>query len=130
MCDRHLVSHKHALAHTNQSSHYIAAALLFEVSHCIHVNPPSLVRSLRHFGIAENLRPGDENLSHLTVTSRIKKIAVYFWQSIVKTPFRKMCFYAGAQHSKVGEICMWFVGTRDLPYIGPHPDANMKAGRF
>ena len=25
----------------------------------IHVNPPSFVRSLRHFGIAENLRPGD-----------------------------------------------------------------------
>ena len=35
----------------------------------IHVNPPSFVRSLRHFGIAENLRPGDENLRHLTVTS-------------------------------------------------------------
>ena len=36
---------------------------------CIHVNPPSFVRSLRHFGIVENLRPGDENLRHLTVTS-------------------------------------------------------------
>ena len=36
----------------------------------IHVNPPSFVRSLRHFGIAENLRPGDENLRHLTVDSR------------------------------------------------------------
>ena len=35
----------------------------------IHVNPPSFVRRLRHFGIAENLRPGDENLRHLTVTS-------------------------------------------------------------
>ena len=34
-----------------------------------HVNPPSFVRRLRHFGIAENLRPGDENLRHLTVTS-------------------------------------------------------------
>ena len=41
----------------------------------IHVNPPSFVRSLRHFGIAENLRPGVENLRHLTVTSRFKKIA-------------------------------------------------------
>ena len=38
--------------------------------YCIHVNPPSFVRSLRHFGIAENLRPGDENLRHLTVKSR------------------------------------------------------------
>ena len=37
---------------------------------CIHVNPPSFVRRLRHFGIAENLRPGDANLRHLTVTSR------------------------------------------------------------
>ena len=35
----------------------------------IHVNPPSFVRRLRHFGIAENLRPGDENLRHLTVTT-------------------------------------------------------------
>ena len=35
----------------------------------------SLVRSLRHFGIAENLRPGDENLRHLTVTSRFKKFS-------------------------------------------------------
>ena len=34
-----------------------------------HVNPPSFVRTLRHFGIVENLRPGDENLRHLTVTS-------------------------------------------------------------
>ena len=47
----------------------------------IHVNPPSFVRSLRHFGIAENLRPGDENLRHLTVPSRIQNV----WQSIVKT---------------------------------------------
>ena len=44
-------------------------------AHSIHVNPPSLVRSLRHFGIAENLRPRDENLRHLTVTSTFKKIA-------------------------------------------------------
>ena len=36
---------------------------------CIHVNPPSFVRSLRHFGMDENLRPGDENLRHLTITS-------------------------------------------------------------
>ena len=43
------------------------------------------VRSLRHFGIAENLRPGDENLRHLTVTSRFKKKSVYFWQSKVIT---------------------------------------------
>ena len=35
----------------------------------IHVNPPSFVRRLRHFGIAENLRPGDEHLRHFTVTS-------------------------------------------------------------
>ena len=41
----------------------------------LHVNPPSLVRSLRHFGIAENLRPRDKNLRNLTVTSRLKKIA-------------------------------------------------------
>ena len=41
----------------------------------MHVNPPSFVRSLRHFGIAENLRPGDENLRHLTLTPRIKKSA-------------------------------------------------------
>ena len=40
----------------------------------IHVNPPSFVRSLRHFGIAENLRPGDENLRHLTFTSILKKL--------------------------------------------------------
>ena len=45
----------------------------------IHVNPPSFVRSLRHFDIAENLRLGDENLRHLTVTSRFKKKCV-FWQ--------------------------------------------------
>ena len=43
----------------------------------IHVNPPSFVRSLRHFGIAENLRPGDENLRHLTVTSRFKKWRIF-----------------------------------------------------
>ena len=42
-----------------------------------HVNPPSFVRSLRHFGIAENLRPGDENLRHLTATSRFKKLRVF-----------------------------------------------------
>ena len=47
----------------------------------IHVNPPSFVRSLRHFGIAENLRPGDENLRHLTVTSRIKKNCIYFFRN-------------------------------------------------
>ena len=43
----------------------------------IHVNPPSFVRSLRHFGIVEILRPGDENLRHLTVTSIFKKIAYF-----------------------------------------------------
>ena len=43
----------------------------------IHVNPPSFVRSLRHFDITENLRPGDENLRHLTVTSRFKKMRRY-----------------------------------------------------
>ena len=43
----------------------------------IHVNPPSFVRSLRHFGIAENLRPGDENLRHLTVTSIFKKMCIF-----------------------------------------------------
>ena len=31
--------------------------------------------TLRHFGIAENLRPGDQNLRHLKVTSRLKRIA-------------------------------------------------------
>ena len=76
-------------------------------SACVHVNPPSLVRSdsLRHFGIAENLRPGDENLRHLTVTSRFKIIAS-FVQSIVKTQpnfhaFSTFCF---SQRSMVGEI--------------------------
>ena len=44
---------------------------------CIHVNPPSFELSLRHFGIAENLRPGDEHLRHLTVTSRFKKIRLF-----------------------------------------------------
>ena len=49
---------------------------LTELGQCsIHVNPPSFVRSLRHFGIAENLRPGDENLRHLTVTSKLKTYA-------------------------------------------------------
>ena len=43
----------------------------------IHVNPPSFVRSLRHFGIAENLRPGDENLRDLKVTSRLQKMRVF-----------------------------------------------------
>ena len=32
--------------------------------HSLHVNPPSFVRRLRHFGIPENLSPGDENLRH------------------------------------------------------------------
>ena len=82
----------------------------------IHVNPPSFVRSLRHFDIAENLRPGDENLRHLTVTSRFKKL-VYFWQSEVKTQphfraFSTFYFSAGAQSSKVGEI-MWLARMRD-----------------
>ena len=50
-----------------------------ELQKCIHVNPPSFVRSLRHFGIAENLRPGDEkNLRHLTVTSIFKKMRIFF----------------------------------------------------
>ena len=44
---------------------------------CIHVNPPSLVRILRHFSIAENLSPGDENLRHLTVTRRFKKLHIF-----------------------------------------------------
>ena len=44
----------------------------------IPVNPPSFVRSLRHFGIAENLRPGDENLRHLRVTPRFKKMRIIF----------------------------------------------------
>ena len=35
----------------------------------IHVNPPSFVR---HFNFAENLRHGDENLRHLTVTAEKK----------------------------------------------------------
>ena len=81
------------------------------------VNPPSFVRSLRHFGIAENLRPGDENLRQLTVTSRFKK-CVYFWQSIVKTQpnfcaCSTFCFSAGAQRSKVGEI---MARTRDYSF--------------
>ena len=65
----------------------------------IHVNPPSFVRSLRHFGIAENLRPGHENLRHLTVTS-IYINCVYFWSSRVKTrgnicAISSFCFSAG-----------------------------------
>ena len=87
----------------------------------IHVNPPSFVRSLRHFDIAENLRPGDENLRHLTVTSRFKKKCVYFWQSQVKTQhnfraFSTFYFSAGAQSSKVGEIIMWLAIMRDYMY--------------
>ena len=50
----------------------------FGLSHDIHVNPPSFVRSLRHFGMAQNLRPGDENLRHLTVTSIFKKMRMFF----------------------------------------------------
>ena len=42
----------------------------------IHVNPPSLVRSLRQFGFAENLPPAVENLRHLTVTSGFKKLHI------------------------------------------------------
>ena len=87
----------------------------------IHVNPPSFVRSLRHFDIAENLRPGDENLRHLAVTSRFKKCA---------------------HRSKVGEIIMWLARMRDYilglyifyarsfpdpTYFSHHDHANMKA---
>ena len=68
---------------------------LYKMVCIIHVNPPSLVRSLRHFGIAENLRPGDENLRHLTVTSRFKIIASNFHA------FSTFCF---SQRSMVGEI--------------------------
>ena len=107
---------------------------------CIHVNPPSFVRSLRHFDIAENLRPGDENLRHLTVTSRFKK-TVYFWQAKVKTQpnFRAFStFYssAGAQRSKVDEIIIWLAIMRDyiqrrlyilLCACSFHDHANMKA---
>ena len=63
-------------------------------------------------------------------------------------PFRKVCFYAGAQRSKVGEVSRAYVvrGTRDWAlyrpssivlralepdeYFSHHDDANMKAGRF
>ena len=74
----------------------------------LHVNPPSFVQSLRHFAIAENLRPGNENLRHLTVTSRLKN-CTYFCQTIVKTQpnfraFSTYCFSTGAQRSMVGEI--------------------------
>ena len=44
----------------------------------IHVNPPSFVRRLRHFNFAENLRHGDENLRHLTVTARKKNYVQFF----------------------------------------------------
>ena len=33
--------------------------------------------TLSHFGIAENLRPGDENLRHLTVSSKFKNQIVF-----------------------------------------------------
>ena len=78
------------------------ALLNLQMTHPIHVNPPSFVRSLRHFDVAENLRPEDENLRHLTVTSILKRR----WQSIVKTQynfraFSTFCFSAGAHGSKV-----------------------------
>ena len=106
----------------------------------IHVNPPSFVRSLRHFGIAENLRPGDENLRYL----RFKKW-YYVWQPIVRTQpnfraFSTFCFSACAQRSMVGEIIMWLARTRDYilqfyarsfpTYVSHHDDANMKARSF
>ena len=57
----------------------------------IHVNPPSFVRSLRHFGIAENLRPGDEHLRHLAVTSRLKKLRIFLAiNSENSTPFLRL----------------------------------------
>ena len=40
----------------------------------LHVNPPSFVRSLRHFGIAENLRPESQSFDgHL----EIKKASIF-----------------------------------------------------
>ena len=53
------------------------ATLASKVVIFIHVNPPSFVRSLRHFGIAENLRPRDENLRRLTAISRFKKLRIF-----------------------------------------------------
>ena len=77
-------------------------------SHYIHVNPPSFVRSLRHFDIAENLRPGDENLRYLTVTSRLKKLHIFLAINSEAQPnfraFSTFCFSAGAQRYMVGEI--------------------------
>ena len=69
----------------------------------IHVNPPSFVRSLRHFCIAENLRPGDENLRHLTVTPRFKKTACIFGnqfgkRNIIFTSFRHFDFVSPLVH--------------------------------
>ena len=56
------------------------------------VNPPSFVRRLRHFGIPENLRPGDENLRHLTIN-------VINFRAILT-----FCLCADAQRSMIGEI--------------------------
>ena len=66
-----------------------------------HICQPSVIRilrSLRHFDIAENLRPGDENLRHLTVTSRFKKNTYIF---------------LAIKRGKVGEIIMWLARIRD-----------------
>ena len=72
----------------------------------IHVNHPSLVRSLRHFGISGNLRPGDENLRHLTVTSRFKKLHILFWQSIVKTQPNVHAFSTFCSQQVHTDLCL------------------------
>ena len=88
--------------------------------HCIHVNPPSFVRSLRHFGIAENLRPGDENLRHLTVASRFKKklhiglsLAINSENATYCSRLFNIFLLRGYTTFKVGQIIMWLARTRD-----------------